>query len=180
MMLSKAALAMPGDFSELVGLHLQELAGDLEPEQAIRSKLAEAKVVVVRILGRSGNVIGIRELVDYCQSSHKVLIVVSGTGELDPEMTCLSNVDPAVIHETIAYFQAGGVPNICQLIRFLSDHFLLTEFGYEPPKPLAQHGIYHPELGELPTIEEWKRLVGSSKPAVGITFYRAHWLSGNT
>ncbi|PWT94706.1 MAG: cobaltochelatase subunit CobN [Candidatus Melainabacteria bacterium] len=180
MMLSKAAHGLPDEFPDLVGLHLQELAGDLEPAQVIRSKLAEARLVVVRILGRCGSVVGIRELVDYCQSSSKVLIVISGTGELDPEMTCLSNVDPAVIHETIAYFQAGGIANIGQLFRFLSDHFLLTEFGYDPPKPLAQHGIYHPELGELPTIEEWRQLVGNGKPVVGITFYRAHWLSGNT
>src|SRR5436190_498967 len=74
------------------------------------------------------------------------LIVVSGTGKPDPELTAASTVSPAVVHEATAYLQAGGPDNFAQLLRFLADHLLLTGFGHTAPTELPQHGVYHPDL----------------------------------
>ena len=89
------------------------------------------------------------------------LIVVSGAGSPDPELTAASTVSPAVVHEATAYLQAGGPENVAQLLRFLADHLLLTGFGREPPAEQPQHGVYHPDL---PAAAHRGRLAGPPRP----------------
>ena len=69
---------------------------------------------------------------------------------------------------------------MAQLLRYLSDHFLLTGFGFEPAVDLPEHGIYHPDLTQDAGIEDWLALRAPERASVGIVFYRAHWMSGNT
>ena len=91
-----------------------------------------------------------------------------------------------MLPEVLAYFQGGGSLNLAQMLRFISDRLLLTGFTYEAPTALPEHGIYHPDLAQDARIEDWLHLraangsEGRRKPAVGIIFYRAHWMSGNT
>ncbi len=99
------------------------------------------------------------------------MLVLSGTGSPDPELTAVSTVSPAVIHEATAYLQAGGRDNLAQLLRLLADHLLLTGFGHTPPVVLPQHGVYQPDPHGA--------AASSARPTVGILFYRSHWMSGN-
>jgi cobaltochelatase CobN len=80
----------------------------------------------------------------------------------------------------VEYFQAGGSTNLAQLLRYLSDHLLMTGFGYEPAQRLPEHGIYHPDLSPDASVADWLALRDPAKPSAGIVFYRAHWMSGNT
>lgn len=180
MLLAKARPTLPDAFPEVVGFNLQTLSSDDDMRQLIQTALAQAKIVVVRVLGPAASVAGIKDLTAHCQNSNCALVVVSGTGDLDPELTCMSNVDPSVIHESLAYFQAGGVVNASQLLRFLADQLLFTGFGYESPLALPEHGIYHPDLADGTTIEDWQERICQRPATIGIAFYRAHWLSGNT
>src|SRR5207247_8753531 len=107
------------------------------------------------------------------------LIVISGTGSPDPELTAASTVSPAVAHEVTAYLQAGGRANLAHMLRFLSDHLLLTGFGYDPPAEQPQHGVYHPDLPPGASLEHWLARHDPARPTVGILFYRSHWMSGN-
>ena len=84
-----------------------------------------------------------------------------------------------MVHEATAYLQAGGGDNFAQLLRFLSDHLLLTGFGYDPPAEQPQHGVYHPDLPVGATLDDFLKRRDSARPTVGILFYRAHWMSGN-
>jgi cobaltochelatase CobN len=107
------------------------------------------------------------------------LLVVSGTGEPNPELDAVSRVAPTLLRETLAYLQAGGPHNLAQWLRFLADHLLLTGHGFEPPVEVPEHGIYHPALAEPASLESWEALPAREAPVVGIAFYRAHRLSGN-
>jgi cobaltochelatase CobN len=180
LVLAHAVKSIPADFPRVLGFNLQSIDRDDNVEEFLHTRLAGAKILVVRVLGRKTSVSILKELVAHCKRFDLSLIVVSGTGEPDPELTCLSTVDPSVIHETISYLQAGGVGNYVQLLKFLSDHLLLTTFGYDAPCPLPEQGIYHPDLFEGANLEDWLTKVQRGLPAVGITFYRAHWMSGNT
>ncbi len=108
-----------------------------------------------------------------------MLIVVSGTGSLDPELAAASTVAPAVAHQVAAYLLAGGRENAEQLLRFLSDHGLMTGLGYEPAQEQPLHGIYHPDLPSPASLTTWQARHRAAKPVVGLLFYRAHWMSGN-
>ena len=91
----------------------------------------------------------------------------------------LSNVGVPVVHEAFAYLQLGGLKNFEHLLRFLSDHLLMTGVGYDPPEPQPRHGVYHPDVPEG-TVAAWRERADPGRPTIGVLFYRAHWLSGNT
>ena len=135
-------------------------------------------MVVARLLGGVQSVPGFARAGGVGAGRGQHLLVVSGTGQPDPELTAASTVSPAVVHEATAYLQAGGQDNLAQLLRFLADHLLLTGFGYEPPAEQPQHGIYHPDL---PRGATWPTGWPPRPRAAdgGLLFYRSHWMSGN-
>jgi len=178
--LHSAALQLPTDFPPVTGINLQMLESESQMTTLLTHELASAIVIIVRILGRANGVPGFAELVRHARSNGQHLIAVSGTGEPDAELAAASTVAPDVAHEALAYFQAGGSVNLAQLLRYLSDHLLLTGFGFEPAHPLPEHGLYHPDLPDNADIGDWLGVRAPDKPSVGIVFYRAHWMSGNT
>ena len=82
--------------------------------------------------------------------------------------------------EAFEYLRHGGVENVKQLLLFLSDTLLMTGYGFEPPAPLPECGIYHPACPEQVSLESYLNTRWqANRPAVGVLFYRTHWMSGN-
>ncbi len=180
MVLQSAQAQMPESFPKVTGINLQALESDAQMAELLKHQLASAHIIVLRVLGRLGSVPGFADLLRLAKNQKLHLIAISGTGEPDPELASASTVSPDVLHQVQTYFQAGGSVNMTQLLRYLSDHFLLTGFGFEPAVDLPEHGIYHPDLSEDASIDDWLALRAPDKASVGIVFYRAHWMSGNT
>lgn len=176
----KALKHMLPEFGEVICANLQHFQSEEQFLGLLGDSLLNSDVIVVRLLGKPETIPGFTELIKHCQRNSHDLLVLSGTTDLDPELACMSTVSPDILQEAHAYFQAGGVTNIVQLLKYLSDRLLLTTHSYAPPTVLPEHGIYHPDLPEYATVDDWLRLCHSNKPTVGISFYRAHWLSGNT
>jgi len=95
-------------------------------------------------------------------------VVLSGEADADAELMSLSTVPAGVATQALAYLREGGPGNLAQLARFLSDTILLTGEGFDPPVALPAHGV-HGNRERRP-----------GRPTVGIVFYRAHAVSGNT
>ncbi len=180
MVLQSALAQMQEGFPQCTGINLQGLESDAQMAKLLQHQLAPARIIVLRVLGRLGSVPGFTDLVRQAKNQGRHLIAISGTGEPDPELAAASTVSSDVLHQVSAYFQAGGSINMAQLLRYLSDHFLLTGFGFEPAVDLPEHGIYHPDLSQDAGIDDWLALRAPDKASVGIVFYRAHWMSGNT
>ncbi|WP_035052086.1 cobaltochelatase subunit CobN [Andreprevotia chitinilytica] len=178
--LNRAQAALPDDFVTTHGIHLQTVATSEAMAALLHGTLETARIVLVRVLGNASAIPGFDALVKDAHANGRHLLVVSGTGEPDPELAALSNVPATVLHEATGYLQAGGVGNMAQLLRFLADRLLMTGFGYAPPAALPEHGIYHPELSAQCSLDDWHAIRNPDWPTVGITFYRAHWVSGNT
>jgi cobaltochelatase CobN len=178
--LHHARLQLPDDFAHVGGVNLQALQSDADMAALLAGDLAHARVVIVRVLGRLGSVPGVSELLRASQRRGVYVIAVSGTGEPDPELAAVSTVPADVLQQVLAYFQAGGSINLTQLLRYLSDRLLLSGFGYAPVQALPEHGIYHPDLPQGAGVPDWLAQRVAARPAVGIVFYRAHWISGNT
>ena len=177
--LSGCVPLLPEGFPRVRGISLQRVSEPRDMATLLETELRRVRIVVVRVLGRLSGIPGWQALLHAAAERQQSLLVVSGTGEPNPELDVVSTVAPALLRETLAYLQAGGPHNLAQWLRFLSDHLLLSGYGFEAPVPLPEHGIYHPALGEAPTIEAWEGLGLDQAPAVGIAFYRAHRLSGN-
>ena len=94
-------------------------------------------------------------------------------------MTAYSTAGVPVSHEAKAYFQLGGLENIRQCLYFLSDHLLATGIGYAPPVEQPRSGVYHPRVPDG-TLDAWRAQADPARPTIGVTFYRAYWLTGDT
>jgi len=178
--LHHALQSLPDDFPKTLGINLQAVKSESHMAQLLDREIAGAKIIILRILGRPSSIPGFSELVQRVQKQGQHLIIISGTGDFNPEYAAVSTVSPAILQETLNYLQAGGATNLISLLYYLSDHLLMTGFGHEPPVILPEHGIYHPDLPENATMEDWEKHKDSTLPSIGITFYRAHYISGNT
>src|SRR5207302_2731731 len=115
---------LPTGLAPLEAMSLGKITTPEHMTSLIAGPLGQAEVVVVRVLGGIQSVPGLGCLIDHVRSRGKDLLVLSGTGIPDPELTAASTVAPAVIHEATAYLHMGGVANFSHCLRFLSDHLL--------------------------------------------------------
>lgn len=169
---------LPADFSRVIGIALQSVATPEQMDEIIKTT-SDCSIVLVRCLGDPLKIPGFSRLQKSVSELGHHFLVLSGTGDLDPEMATLSSPPLHIVQDAEAYFHAGGALNLANLLRRLSDGLLLTAFGFEPPQVVPEHGIYHPHLREQNGLDGWKNL-RKHKNCAGIIFYRAHWLSGNT
>ncbi|MEQ0564440.1 cobaltochelatase subunit CobN [Amycolatopsis sp. NEAU-NG30] len=122
------------------------------------------KIVVARILGTPRTW---QDGLDALRASGAHVVVLGGEQTPDAELMKLSTVPAGIAAEAHAYLAQGGPANLTQLHRFLSDTLLLTGDGFEPPAPQPAWGV----------LERSSQAEG---PVIGILYYRAHHLSGNT
>ncbi len=95
-------------------------------------------------------------------------VVLSGEAAPDADLMAASTVPAGVAAQALGYLREGGPGNLAELAAFLSDTLLLTGHGFAPPEPLPAQGVH----GD--------RAIVPGRPMVGIVFYRAHAVSGNT
>ncbi|WP_073484906.1 cobaltochelatase subunit CobN [Streptoalloteichus hindustanus] len=127
--------------------------------------LADVDLVVVRILGGRR---AWEEGLDALLAGPRPVVVLGGEQAPDAELMELSSVPAGVCAEAHAYLAHGGPTNLAELHRFLSDTVLLTGHGFAPPAET-------PTWGVLPRTA--RRAEG---PVVGVLYYRAHHVAGNT
>lgn len=179
--LKQVAATLPSDFPPIRAHNIARLGDEADLLQFLDRAAPVAQVVIVRLHGgRPSFAAGLERLSRLADEHDLFLLCVSGTDELDPELTALSNADAPTVQELFAYLQLGGLHNYENALRFLSDHLLTTGHGYDAPAPLPRVGLYHPDLPADPPLADLlaRRLPGA--PTIGILFYRAHLLAGNT
>jgi cobaltochelatase CobN len=136
----------------------------LDPAE-LPALLDGAALVVVRLLGgRQTWPDGLAAV----QETGLPLVALGGEASPDAELTALSTVPAGVVHDGQRYLVEGGPANVRELYRFVSDTVLLTGEGFEPPVPTPAYGVYGDHEHH------------ADRPTVGVVFYRAHVLAGNT
>ena len=125
-------------------------------------------VVVVRLLGGRRAWEGFDALRDACSQRRIPFVAVGGEGALDAELADASSVPAGVVADAAGYLHEGGPENLGNLVAFLSDTLLLTGVGFAAPTALPAYG------------RSGSRSEDPTRPTVGVVFYRAHQLSGNT
>ncbi|MBT2488781.1 cobaltochelatase subunit CobN [Streptomyces sp. ISL-96] len=124
-----------------------------------------ASVAVVRLLG------GKRAWEDglaVLKASGIPTVLLGGETVPDAELMAESSVPAGVVAEALRYLVEGGPGNLVELARFLSDTVLLTGVGFAEPQKMPEWGVHG------------SRQYDDRRPTVGVLFYRAHELSGNT
>ena len=148
--------------------------------------LDDVDLVVVRILG------GYRDWqdgLDALLADGRPLIVLGGESLPDADLMALSTVPAGVAAQAHAYLAYGGPANLAELHAFLSDTVLLTGEGFAPPAELPDWGhLLRPFTSESadPQAQDADSTGGSAlsevkaRPVIGILYYRAHHVAGNT
>ncbi|MEY9890980.1 cobaltochelatase CobN [Catenulispora sp. MAP5-51] len=137
--------------------------------ESLAPLLRDADVAVLRLLGGHRPW---RWLVEAVAAAGLPAVVLGGEAEPDAELMALSTVPGGVVADALNYLTAGGPANLAQLANFLTDTVLGGGEGFEAPQAMPEFGI-HAE-------REREREQRAGRPTVGIVFYRAHELSGNT
>ncbi|MCM2414887.1 cobaltochelatase subunit CobN [Streptomyces sp. RKAG290] len=124
-----------------------------------------SSVAVVRLLG------GKRAWEDglaALKASGIPTVLLGGEAVPDAELMAESSAPAGVVAEALRYLVEGGPGNLVELARFLSDTVLLTGHGFAEPQKMPEWGVHG------------NREFTEGRPTVGVLFYRAHHLSGNT
>jgi cobaltochelatase CobN len=184
--LMKASELLPEEL-RVSAFSLNALRNEDQLSVLISGEMAKARVIIVRCHGPLSCIPGFERLRNACTERGQSLVLVSGCGENSSEFSEMVRVPADVMQSAAAYLDLGGVQNFAELFRCLSDRIMLTGYGYAPPVPIPEHGIYLPDSAiatdiatDAATIEDWERQADLTRPTVAVLFYRAHWMSGNT
>jgi cobaltochelatase CobN len=189
--LARVLPQLPSDFPALRVASLLNLQQPLAIDDYGDRVLAQAQVVVVRLLGgRAYWSYGLEVLKELADLHSIHLLVLPGDEQPDPELLSHSTVPLAVANQFWRYLTEGGVENLRHGLLWLCDRTLNTT--YQPPEPQAvpRVGSYCQASGSACGRSAVGCAWGAADsqlldqvnqaPVVALLFYRAHFLSGNT
>ncbi len=154
--LAAAVRRLPADFPDVRARNANELQTAQSLDRFVIEELPQARAVVVRVLGgRPYFADGFERLSRECRARGLAFFALPGEQGLDPELTALCYAPLPLVTQVFEYFTQGGVANLVNLLRCLSDNVLLTGLGYEPPTPLPRDGLYHPDAPDGLTLDAW-------------------------
>lgn len=137
----------------------------IDAQDELPALIKGSSIAVVRLLG------GKRAWEDglaVLKASGIPTVLLGGESVPDAELMAESSVPAGVVAEALRYLVEGGPGNLVELARFLSDTVLLTGHGFAEPQKMPEWGLHG------------SRTFTEGRPTVGVLFYRAHHLSGNT
>ena len=176
LLLAHAQEQLPAAFPEMRAVNLLNLQQHLTIDTYSESVLAQAKVIVLRLLGgRAYWAYGLEVVRQVVEQTGAALWVVPGDDRPDPELMSHSTVPLVAVNTFWRYLTEGGITNMVNGLHYL---WAVREgMGkgegdrpIPPPQAVPRVGAY-PWAGatDLPL----------DAPHVGILFYRAHYLAGN-
>ena len=180
--LERVQADLPDDLQDTLALNPHVFVQDDDAfDRFLDDTLDSADLVLARLLGGE-RALGERfpQLEEACRRLGAPLVACSGEPVRDAMFERRSTAPPILAQTSFEYLNHGGVANLDNLLRFLSDEVLGTNHGYEPPIPLPQDGLYRPgSVDAVPIDEYWRLYCDESRPSVALLFYRAHWVSQN-
>jgi cobaltochelatase CobN len=169
---------LPTHFPEIRVANLLQLQQQISIDDYSEQVLESAQVIVLRLIGGSSYwSYGLEVVQEIGERNGTTLIIMPGDDGLDFDLISKSTVSGEIVQKIWQYFQEGGTENFLNALQFIADTALLTEFNPPPPQPVPRVGLYE----RLETENNTQLPITNYPfPKIGILFYRAHYLSGNT
>jgi cobaltochelatase CobN len=164
--LARAIDALPTDFPQVRAVNLLQLQQQFSIDTYAEEVLAHAQIIVLRLLGgRSYWSYGLEVVQETVSRTGASFIVLPGDDRPDPDLISHSTVPFTIVNQVWRYWIEGGIDNTKYLLRYLANTCLGSAYEVNSPQVVPRVGLY-------------RELNGT--PKVGILFYRAHYLAGNT
>jgi len=169
--------SLPEDFGDIEVANVSKL--DKKFYKDLDERLNSYWAICGRLLGGK-RAIGdyMDQLAKHCRDKAVPLLLWPGEKDSDIELERLSTVGPRVLAQLGLYLSYGGVENIKNMLLALANELRNTQFTIAPPVRTPAYGIYFE--GKLVNKEQFLAATGARRPVIGVAFYRAHYLSGNT
>lgn len=169
--LATATAQLPVTFPGVRVVNLLQLQQQLTIDTYAEDVLSQAQVIIVRLIGGQAYwSYGLEVVEETVKQTGATLIVLPGDERPDPTLISHSTVSLSAVNQVWQYFIEAGVENYQNLLKCIAKKFLDYKTDYQPPQSVPRVGVYQSNA--------WNSLPISS--GVGILFYRAHYLSGNT
>ncbi|WP_282610406.1 cobaltochelatase subunit CobN [Pelagibius sp. Alg239-R121] len=177
--------AAPGDSPSLRLANLMQLGHNLSVDLYAEEMIANARLVIVRLLGGVGYwPYGVEQLRATCAERGIPLALLPGDDQPDAELADHSTLGGEACHRLWQYCIHGGPENARNFLLYAAT--LLEEGGPEEaeqeeggklpvwnePRPLLRAGIYWPGYDQ-PDLEDLKSDWIEGAPVAAIVFYRA-------
>jgi cobaltochelatase CobN len=171
---------LPVGFPDFRVVNLLQLQQQLTIDTYAENILSFAQIIILRLLGgRAYWSYGLEVLREMVQQTGAALVVLPGDDRPDPDLISHSTVKFAAVNQLWRYFTEGGVENFANALKFIADVCLGQTYNPPPPKSVPRVGLY--EGSGVRGQESGARSQSQrTKERVGILFYRAHYLAGNT
>lgn len=163
---------LPADFPSLRVVNLLQLQQELSIDTYADEILTKAKVIILRLLGgRAYWSYGLEVCKQIVENTDTSLFILPGDDHPDLDLISHSNVSLQEVNRLWHYLTEGGVNNFINGLKFVADICFQKSYFPDSPQTIEKIGIY-----SCPNLE----VENNNLPSVGIIFYRAHYLSGNT
>ncbi|NEP01471.1 MAG: cobaltochelatase subunit CobN, partial [Symploca sp. SIO2E9] len=198
--LAASTTQLPPGFPALRVVNLLQLQQQLTIDTYAETVLAHAQAIIIRLLGgRSYWSYGLEVVREIVQATGAALVIVPGDERPDPDLISHSTVELRAVNQIWRYLTEGGVENFLNALKFIADVCLGQNYNPPPPKSVPRVGLYLQEGGSRQQAAGSRKSadvnlnpcsfsvplppafgVNYSSQKVGILFYRAHYLAGNT
>ena len=157
--------------------NVMQLGHNMSVDLYADSVVAQAKLVIVRLLGGRGYwTYGVEQITALCRRNGIALAWLPGDDQPDAELTAHATLSGEAVHRLWQYCVQGGPTNYNALLAYaatLCGH----SAAWREPAPLLRAGLYWPNLEPLSIADlPWTK----GRPAAAIVFYRALVQAANT
>jgi cobaltochelatase CobN len=161
--------------------NIMQLGHPLSVDLFVERTLADARLVVVRILGGAGYwPYGLETLRALARGGGPQLAVIPGESRWDPSLEDYSTVAAEDCRRIWRYLVEGGVGNSTNCLRYLEALIApdrkARQLDVPSPELLPKAGFYQPGKGHVRTCSQ----VAGNRPRAAIVFYRSLLSGGST
>ena len=181
--LAASTSQLPVGFPALRVVNLLQLQQQLTIDTYAENILASAQIIILRLLGgRSYWSYGLEVVRETVQQTGAALVVLPGDDRPDLDLISHSTVSLTTVNQLWRYFTEGGVENFVNALQFIANVCLGHAYNPPPPQPIPRVGLYPWQFAppHAPPLERGENKEQITNNKVGILFYRAHNLAGNT
>ena len=170
--LAAAQARLDPDAPSLRLANLMNLSHNLSVDLHVEQVIAQARLVVVRLLGGVGYwSYGVEQVAEACRRNRIALALLPGDDTPDPELARLSTLPAEAAHRLWQYCVQGGPDNARHFLAYAAS-LIGADAEWAEPVPVPRAGIYWPGM-ERPDLAALTKHWVTDWPVAAIVFYRA-------